>query len=128
LQTLRGSIGSLARACGAVALAVTSMMAEGPAASAQVEPFVAGVVPDRRPDSAPRITTIDRPADWQVKAHAGIATPPPPLSFLKDQGGWYTPFTLPGMPGPYDIRGLHVRGEPAGPSPAEGSPAASKIP
>ena len=37
--------------------------------------------------------------------------PAPPgsiVKFLADQGAWYTPFTHPGMPGYYDLRGMHV--------------------
>ncbi|MBK8524567.1 MAG: hypothetical protein IPL58_10920 [Betaproteobacteria bacterium] len=44
-----------------------------------------------------------------TRALHGITTPPPAsLSFLDDQGGWYTPFSEPGMPAPYDLRNWHV--------------------
>lgn len=75
------------------------------------EPFVAGLLPDRRPEAAPRITRA-QPSDGDIEiATKGIDRPLPPLSFLRDHGGWYTPFTRPGMPGPYDIRGLHQSGQ-----------------
>lgn len=32
---------------------------------------------------------------------------PASLRFLEDQGAWHTPFTHPGMTGPYDIRRWH---------------------
>jgi hypothetical protein len=38
----------------------------------------------------------------------GIAAPvPPSMAFLDHQGAWHTPFTLPGMPGYYDLRQWH---------------------
>lgn len=75
----------------------------------QAEEYVAGTAPDRRPEAAPRITAFDKSPAWYATARAGIAEPyPASLKFLDDQGGWYTPFTRPGMTGPYDIRGLHA--------------------
>lgn len=128
MQKLSERVGAQAQWCGAAALAVACVIAGSPLASAQDVPHVAGVAPDRRAGWAPSITTPDRPADWHERAYAGIATPPPPLEFLKDQGGWYTPFTRPGMPGPYDIRGLHSHREPVGKSPANGAPASTRKP
>lgn len=80
------------------------------AASALADPVppVAGLQPDRRPLGAPVIASFDQTAEWQARALQGIAPPPAGLDFLKDQGAWYTPFTQPGMPGRYDIRGLHA--------------------
>lgn len=104
------------------ALAILCLVVGAPFASAQTEQFVAGTTPDRRPASPPRISTFNRTTDWNAQAHAGIATPLPPLSFLKDQGAWYTPFTRPGMPGPYDIRSLHS------PREAANAPAAARKP
>ena len=92
--------------------------------AAAAESFVAGVEPDRRPASAPRLASPAplAPATQTV----GIATPLPPLAFIKDHGGWYTPFTRPGMPGPYDIRGLHTTGATAAPKAAASADAAKK--
>ena len=79
------------------------------AGSALAEPAspVAGLQPDRRPPGAPVIASFAPSADWQAQALKGIAPPQAGLEFLKDQGAWYTPFTQPGMPGRYDIRGPH---------------------
>jgi len=71
-------------------------------------PFVAGLEPDRRPPAAPVIRQLRKDTAWYRNALRGIEPPyPSSLRFLEDQGNWYTPFTRPGMPGPYDIRGLH---------------------
>lgn len=71
--------------------------------------FVAGVEPSRRPADAPAISSVQHPAGWQAAALRGVSDPKPAsLKFLDDQGAWYTPFTHPGMPGRYDIRGLHA--------------------
>lgn len=92
-------------ACGVLALLA------GAAGAAQSEGFVAGTAPDRRPEGAPSITTFAKGEQWMAGARAGISDPlPPSLKFLDDQGAWFTPFTHPGMPGPYDIRGLHAKG------------------
>lgn len=105
----------------AMAIAIAAL--EVPAAA---EPFIAGVEPDKRPAAAPRSTT---PAPLPPAAQTvGIATPLPPLSFIKDHGGWYTPFTRPGMPGPYDIRGLHTTGAKASAPRAAASADAAKKP
>lgn len=112
----RAPLAVCALAVGIAALAV-------PAAA---EPFIAGVAPDKRPAAAPRLTApTPLPPDAQT---AGIATPLPPLSFIKDHGGWYTPFTRPGMPGPYDIRGLHTTGARASAPRAAASADAAKKP
>ena len=80
------------------------------AGSALAEPAspVAGLQPDRRPPGAPVIASFAPSAAWQAQALKGIAPPQAGLDFLGDQGAWYTPFTHPGMPGRYDIRGLHA--------------------
>lgn len=99
------------RCCGLAAafaggIAVLGTFLGATAVSAQSS--IAGVQPDRRPDSAPKVQSAAKPKDWQAKATAGVVRPlPPTLKFLDDQGGWYTPFDRPGMPGPYDIRKLH---------------------
>jgi len=77
-------------------------------ASAVAQAKVAGTVPDRRPEGAPKLTAFAKPADWSAKWLVGVEQPhPASLRFLNDQGAWFTPFTRPGMTGPYDIRKLH---------------------
>lgn len=72
------------------------------------EQYVAGVDPSQRPQGAPVVAAPLKGADWQATALRGVSDPKPAsLKFLDDQGGWYTPFNRPGMPGYYDIRGLH---------------------
>lgn len=70
--------------------------------------FVAGSAPQRRP-AAPVIKDFANGGEWRKTALAGISEPlPPSLKFLDSQGAWYTPFNRPGMPGYYDLRGLHT--------------------
>lgn len=70
--------------------------------------FVAGSTPSARPANAPSLLAVARDAGWYDKALSGVAAPyPQSLKFLADQGNWYTPFTEPGMTGPYDIRHRH---------------------
>jgi hypothetical protein len=69
---------------------------------------IAGVTPWQRPQGAPIISEVVRDPGWYERALTGISRPyPPSLRFLEDQGNWYTPFTHPGMPGRYDLRGWH---------------------
>lgn len=76
--------------------------------AAVAEQFIAGLRPGERPAGAPVLSQPARDANWMRNATAGVSEPlPPTLRFLDDQGSWYTPFTRPGMPGPYDIRGRH---------------------
>jgi hypothetical protein len=72
---------------------------------------IAGLAPNARPAEAPTITTATAPG---TDALHGVVKPVPASveQFMRDQGNWYTPFTVPGMPGPYDIRGWHA-GRPA---------------
>jgi hypothetical protein len=103
----------------AVGAALAVAASANPAAAGDAG-WVAGTTPDRRPAGAPALTEHAKPPRWLSDATKGIAPPlPPSLRFLDDQGGWYTPFDRRGMPGPYDIRGLHrmrVTAEaPAGP-------------
>lgn len=70
--------------------------------------FVAGTTPNQRPAGAPVLGAYDKSEAWFSAARTGITQPyPASLSFLNDQGAWFTPFTRPGMTGPYDIRGWH---------------------
>lgn len=83
----------------------------GSLASAQTDGagFIAGTTPSERPAGAPRITAFTPPPGWREQAlHAVDAPYPASLSWLDDQGAWFTPFIHPGMTGPYDIRGWHV--------------------
>ena len=73
---------------------------------------VAGLAPDRRPESAPTIVNFVRPSGWERRFFAGVAEPrPESLSWSANQGGWYTPFDRPGMIGPYDIRNWRSKGK-----------------
>jgi hypothetical protein len=75
---------------------------------AQDAPYIAGTIPYQRPSNAPSIDKFEKNADWYAKALTGIDKPyPNSLLFLDDQGSWYTPFTVPGMVGRYDIRQWH---------------------
>ncbi|MBV1865391.1 MAG: hypothetical protein KUG74_13310 [Rhodobacteraceae bacterium] len=71
--------------------------------------FIAGVNSEQRPVDAPVITQFVKDSDWYTRALTGVEAPyPSSLQFLEDQGAWFNPFTRPGMPGPYDIRGWHA--------------------
>ncbi len=71
---------------------------------------VAGTTPDRRPEGAPVVRQTGFTMFGLATALEGISQPyPKNLDFLDDQGAWFTPFTRPGMRGPYDIRGLHKK-------------------
>ncbi|MCL2656516.1 MAG: hypothetical protein FWD62_03665 [Betaproteobacteria bacterium] len=71
------------------------------------EPFIAGIAPDHRPVGAP-VIEVAQVLNKKDALH-GIGSPIPPSvnAMIKDQGNWYTPFTRPGMNGPYDIRHYH---------------------
>lgn len=70
--------------------------------------IVGGVTPSVRPTGAPTVSAYPKGDQWLARARRGVSAPyPASLGFLADQGAWYTPFTVPGMPGRYDIRGLH---------------------
>mgnify|MGYP001237767044 CR=1 FL=1 len=71
--------------------------------------FVAGLDPSRRPAAVPTLTAAARPPGWRERAVYGIGEPTTGLRFVDDQGGWYTPFMLPGMTDRYDLRGWHHR-------------------
>jgi len=68
---------------------------------------VAGLTPSQRPSNAPVLTAS--PVLEARQALHGVSSPiPDSLKFLNDQGGWFNPFTHPGMTGPYDLRGWHA--------------------
>lgn len=76
--------------------------------SVVAQEFVAGTAPDRRPLGAPRVDVFTLTPELRAKALRGVSKPvPPSLRFVEDQGGWFTPFTQPNMPPPYDIRELY---------------------
>ena len=69
---------------------------------------IAGANPSERPAGAPVVTTHEKTGEWYSQALTGVSQPyPGSLRFLERQGRWHTPFTKPGMTGPYDIRGWH---------------------
>ena len=69
---------------------------------------IAGETPLQRPEGAPVIEWVQHDHEWYQKGLTGITLPyPRSLYFMDNQGNWYTPFTRPGMTGPYDLRGWH---------------------
>jgi len=92
----------------AVALGLAMIGAVAQAADASSYP-IAGLTPNHRPLGAPAITTVKKDAAWYERALKGIDAPYPASveKTVKDQGNWYSPFTLPGMSGKYDIRHWH---------------------
>ena len=109
--------------------AIVPLIAMASAASAQTPAYIAGVQPDSRPAAAPKIERYEKPAGWLDRAARGIEKPyPESLKFLDDQGAWYTPFTRPGMTGPYDIRHLHRPGKAGHAARGPASPSAHSLP
>ncbi|MBL8565568.1 MAG: hypothetical protein JNM89_07630 [Hyphomicrobiaceae bacterium] len=99
----RGGIALLLSLAAVASIDVTIAGAQEP-----TDQFIAGTKPDRRPDRAPRIQTLDHDADWRAAALRGVSKPiPSSLRFVDDQGAWFTPFTRRNMPPPYDIRALY---------------------
>lgn len=96
------------RAYTRVLIVACCLCLQGTIAAAAESYSTAGLRPWQRPEGAPRLTN-DPPIDKQ-QALRGISQPvPTSLKFLDDQGGWFTPFTRPGMTGPYDLRGWHAK-------------------
>lgn len=80
----------------------------GIAGTANAKYPIAGVKPDARPEGAPVIQQAQHDQKWFELAMTGVEKPyGKGLNFIKNQGSWYTPFAVPGMSGPYDIRGWH---------------------
>lgn len=97
-----------ARRAGLIAVAL-GFVSLAPVGHVTAEEFVAGVAPWQRPASAPKISKFQPGTGWLGWAARGVSDPKPAsLKFLDDQGAWYNPFTMRGMPGRYDIRGLHA--------------------
>lgn len=72
-------------------------------------PPVAGLQPDRRPETAPVLRSA--PVDAAIKSTrlTGITAPwPGNVERIAEQGAWYSPMFHPGMRGPYDLRGWHT--------------------
>jgi hypothetical protein len=106
--TTFGIAGMRKRVCARTALLIGASLWIHPAVFADDLCTVAGAEPSRRPASAPTITQVSKDDAWYARALTGIESPhPPSLGFLEDQGNWHTPFTEPGMPGRYDIRGWY---------------------
>ena len=102
LRHLTASIGLPALPLAAVAL--LSM----PPPAGVAATITGGTTPSIRPAGAPSVTTLDKGEQWLSWARRGVSKPyPDSLKFLHDQGAWFTPFNVRGMPGRYDIRGLH---------------------
>lgn len=79
-----------------------------PAVRAEEPVVVGGITPSQRPAGFPAIRGIHNGTDWYRRALTGVTEPyPQSLVFLDHQGEWYTPFTRPGMPAVYDLRGWH---------------------
>lgn len=96
------------RVAAVVGILGVAAIALAQASAAEEVGFVAGTTPDRRPEGAPEVTQYAKDADWYAQALRGVEEPyPESLTWLDNQGAWYTPFTRPGMLGVYDIRGLH---------------------
>ena len=92
-----GSVFSLASAHAVVPEAIPDV---------KFHPYLNGY-PDQRPTKAP-VAALEHDRAWYTNALTGISKPYPySMLFLESQGAWYTPFNRPGMPGYYDIRGLH---------------------
>lgn len=98
----------LTRASMSLAAEAAVPHAEPAAAAVPVPTFVAGTAPSLRPADAPSLAAVAKDARWFQKALTGVEAPyPSSLTFLEDQGNWYTPFTQPGMTGAYDLRRWH---------------------
>ncbi len=90
------------------ALPLILMCSASSLASAESDYPVAGSQPSQRPQGAPVIEWVKHDKQWYEEALTGVNKPyPRSLWFLDSQGDWYTPFTRPGMPAPYDLRGWH---------------------
>ena len=98
----RGTLGSMAEALFAPPPQEPWVPIEGIA-------VVGGRVPHERPKAAPVVDAVAAKDDqWYANATHGLPGPHPAnFRFLEDQGNWFTPFTRPGMTGPYDMRHWH---------------------
>lgn len=93
---------------GSAVLATVVVLLVGPLWAEPSSYPIAGTQPDQRLPGAPTINQLAKSKGWYQQALTGLQKPyPHSLRFLEDQGNWYTPFTRPGMTGPYDLRGWH---------------------
>ena len=77
-------------------------------AMAQTGGYIAGLHPDRRPDTAPQVTEAARTPEQLAHALYGIEKPiPGNVELIAATGNWWVPLRHPGMTGPYDLRGWH---------------------
>jgi hypothetical protein len=77
------------------------------AMSAETAGAVAGLQPDRRPESAPVVAAAPLDDKEVARRLRGLeGAPPKELNWVAQEGPWYSPFGLPGMGGPYDWRRL----------------------
>jgi len=76
--------------------------------------LIAGLQAHQRPANAPTLRAGDRDRT-AARQFRGIVKPyPQSLRFASDHGGWFTPFTEPGMTGRYDLRLYHQSSANAG--------------
>ena len=97
---------------GTVGLAALVLAAAGAVSPVAAEEavVVGGITPSVRPAGAPAIRGVHNGVDWYRRALTGVGEPyPRSLSFLDNQGEWYTPFVRPGMIDYYDLRNWHRR-------------------
>lgn len=94
--------------CAVAALGVVVGGATSQAAENRTYP-IAGVDPSSRPAGAPVLSEVKKSDAWFAQALKGVMAPYPGSveRMIMDQGNWYTPFTVRGMPSYYDIRKLH---------------------
>jgi hypothetical protein len=88
---------------------VLGLMACATGAAAQTGGYVAGLQPDRRPDTAPRLTEAARTPGQMKYALHGIEKPVPGnVESIAATGNWWVPLRQPGMAGAYDLRNWHA--------------------
>lgn len=75
-------------------------------AYSQTPEFIAGLRPYERPAQAPKLTEAPK-TSLELAAHGIENLVKEQFTWWADQGAWFTPFKVPGMTGPYDIRSLH---------------------
>ncbi|MFV0366868.1 MAG: hypothetical protein ACK5KM_00260 [Hyphomicrobiaceae bacterium] len=100
------------RAVSLIALMMTGFLGAAATSAFSEARVVGGITPDRRPEGLPREERSGLTQKARQDALRGVVQPyPPSLKWLDDQGGWFTPFSHPGMTGPYDIRQWHRKSD-----------------
>jgi hypothetical protein len=95
------------------AMFMSSAIGGQPAHAAEPEAVaIAGVRPYERPAGAPAMRASDRDRSDERQFRGVVAPYPATLRFVANHGGWFTPFTEPGMTGRYDLRGYHNQRHP----------------